>query len=64
MPTIHLALDEGAAGMSALNLVRKLQDGTPSVHANPPRVHDGLVLFSLVALKPGDERVIAERVLG
>ena len=64
VPTVHLALDEEAAGMSALDLVRKLQDGQPSVHANPSRVHDGLVMFSPVALKPGDEAMIAERVRG
>ena len=64
VPTVHLALDEDAAGMTALDLVRRLQDGTPSVHANPSRVHDGLVMFSPVALKPGDEMVIAERVRG
>ncbi|EDP60952.1 Selenocysteine synthase (seryl-tRNASer selenium transferase)-like protein [alpha proteobacterium BAL199] len=61
-PTVHLTLDEAAAGMTALDLVRRLQDGEPSVHANPSRVHDGLVLFSPVALQTGDERVIAEQV--
>ncbi len=62
IPTVHLALDEVAAGMTALDLIRRLQDGVPSVHANPSRVHEGLVLFSPVALRPGDESVIAERV--
>ena len=62
VPLVHLALDEAAAGMRALDLVRHLQDGEPSVHANPSRTHEGLVLFSPVALKPGDEIVIAERV--
>ena len=62
VPLVHLALDEVAAGMTALDLVRRLQDGEPSVHANPSRTHEGKVLFSPVALKPGDERAIAERV--
>ncbi len=62
VPLVHLALDEAAAGMSALDLVRRLQDGEPSVHANPSRTHERLVLFSPVALRPGDERVIAQRV--
>lgn len=62
IPVVHLALDEAAAGMTALDLVRRLQDGEPSVHANPSRTHEGLVLFSPVALKPGDERAIAARV--
>jgi D-glucosaminate-6-phosphate ammonia-lyase len=62
-PLVALTLDEGAAGMSALDLVRRLQDGAPSVHANPSRVHEGVVLFNPVALKPGDEMVVAEQVL-
>jgi len=62
IPVVHLAVDEAAAGVSALDLVQRLQDGEPSVHANPSRIHEGLVVFSPVALKPGDERVIAERV--
>ncbi|MGE0719241.1 MAG: aminotransferase class V-fold PLP-dependent enzyme [Alphaproteobacteria bacterium] len=62
LPTVTLTLDEEAAGMTALDLVRRLQDGDPSVHANPSRVHDGIVVFSPVALKPGDELTIAARV--
>lgn len=61
-PMVQLALDENAAGLTALDLVRRLQDGEPSVHANPSRVHEGSVLFSPVALQPDDEMVIAERV--
>ena len=48
--------------MAAFELVRRLQDGEPSVHANPSRMHEGLVMFSPVALTPGDEDVIADRV--
>ncbi|MCC7273863.1 MAG: aminotransferase class V-fold PLP-dependent enzyme [Alphaproteobacteria bacterium] len=62
LPTVALTLDEAAAGMTALDLVRRLQDGEPSVHANPSRVHDGVVVFSPVALKPGEELTIAARV--
>lgn len=62
VPTVHLALDEAALGLTALELVRRLQDGEPSVHANPSRVDDGIVVFSPVALRAGDEQRIADRV--
>jgi len=61
VPMVHLVLDDGA-GITALELVRRLQDGEPSVQANPSRVHEGVVMFNPVALRPGDEAVIAERV--
>lgn len=62
IPTVQLTLDEDALGLTALDLVRRLQDGEPSVAANPSRVQDGVLLFAPVALRPGDERIIAERV--
>ncbi len=61
-PTVELTLDEAALGLDALELVRRLQDGRPSVAANPSRVQDGIVLFAPVALRPDDERTIADRV--
>ena len=39
-----------AAWISALDLVRRLQDGEPSMHATPSPTHEGLVLFNPVAL--------------
>lgn len=62
VPTVHLTLDEDALGLTALELLRRLQDGEPSVHANPSRIDDGIVVFSPVALRPGDEQRIAARV--
>jgi len=62
VPTVHLTLDEDALGLTALEVVRRLQDGEPSVHANASRVDDGIVVFSPVALRPGDEHRIADRV--
>jgi L-seryl-tRNA(Ser) seleniumtransferase len=37
--------EEAALGFSALELVKRLQDGEPSVHANHARVRDGAVVF-------------------
>jgi len=62
-PAVELALDEDALGISALELVKRLQDGEPSVHANHARVRDGIVVFGPTCMKPGDAAIVIERVL-
>lgn len=62
-PAVELALDEDALGMSALQLVKRLQDGEPSVHANHARVREGIVVFGPTCMKAGDARIVTERVL-
>ncbi|NKB70440.1 MAG: aminotransferase class V-fold PLP-dependent enzyme [Candidatus Latescibacteria bacterium] len=62
IPTVQLQLDEEAAGMSALDLVIKLQEGTPSVHANPTHVAEGIVAFGPMCLKEGEPEIIGEKV--
>ena len=44
-PAVELALNEDALGLTARALVKRLQDGGPSVHANHARVRDGIVVF-------------------
>jgi L-seryl-tRNA(Ser) seleniumtransferase len=61
-PAVELALDEDALGLTALALVQRLQDGEPSVHANHARVRDGIVVFGPTCLKPGDAKIVIERV--
>ena len=61
-PAVELALDEDALGFSALELVKRLQDGEPSVHANHARVRDGIVVFGPTCMKPGDAAIVIERV--
>ena len=39
-PTVRLTLDEERAGLSALELVRALEEGTPSIAANPTYVQE------------------------
>jgi L-seryl-tRNA(Ser) seleniumtransferase len=62
VPVLHLRLDEGAAGMSALDLVRRLQDGEPSIHASPGRVAEGIVAFGPVCLREGEPEAIGRRL--
>jgi L-seryl-tRNA(Ser) seleniumtransferase len=62
MPTVQLKLDEEAAGMTALDLVRRLQDGDPGIHAGPGRVSEGVVTFGPMCLKEGEPEIIGRRL--
>lgn len=61
-PAVELTIHEGELGFSARDLVKRLQDGNPSVHANHARVRDGMVVFGPTCMKPGDPAIVVERV--
>lgn len=62
VPMVHLALDEQALGITALEVVKRLQDGTPSIHANPSGVRDGGLGFGPLCLKEGEPEIVGRRV--
>ena len=62
IPVVHLRVDEEALGLSALEVVRQLQDGDPSIHANPGHVNEGIVAFGPMCLKEGEPEIIGQRV--
>jgi D-glucosaminate-6-phosphate ammonia-lyase len=62
VPEVALDLDEAAAGMSALELMRRLEHGAPAVFANPEAVDRHRILFNPMALKDGEPAQVAERV--
>ncbi|MBI4551920.1 MAG: aminotransferase class V-fold PLP-dependent enzyme [Candidatus Latescibacteria bacterium] len=62
VPAVQLKLDEALLGLSALDLITQLQDGEPSIHANPTRVSEGVVLFGPMCLKDGEPELIGLRV--
>ncbi len=62
IPVVHLDVDEEAAGMTALELVAQLQDGTPCIHANPSDVRDGRVIFGPLCLQPHEPEQIGRRL--
>ena len=62
VPSARLVIDEEAAGKTALELVRALQDGSPRIAANPTYVHEGVVVFGPMCLKEGDPEQIAGRL--
>ena len=54
IPTARLVLDEEGAGMTALELVKALQEGRPQIAANPTDVYEGAVIFGPMCLKEGE----------
>jgi D-glucosaminate-6-phosphate ammonia-lyase len=61
-PEVALDLDEAAAGVSALELMRRLEHGAPAVFADPESVDRGRILFNPMSLKDGEPAQVAERV--
>jgi L-seryl-tRNA(Ser) seleniumtransferase len=62
IPEVYLTVEQAKLGFTAADLIKRLQDGNPSVHANHGRVRDGLVVFGPTCLKPGDIAIVIERV--
>jgi L-seryl-tRNA(Ser) seleniumtransferase len=62
VPQLALELDEAAAGVSALELMRQLEHGAPAVFADPSAIDRGRVLFGPLSLRDGEPAQIVERV--
>jgi L-seryl-tRNA(Ser) seleniumtransferase len=61
VPQVMMTLN-GTAKISALDLIIRLQSGTPPVHADPTDVDRGVVGFNPVCLKPGEPAQVAQAV--
>ena len=62
VPVVELTIREDELGFSARDLVKRLQDGEPPVHASHARVRDGIVVFGPTCLREGDTAVVIARV--
>ena len=62
IPEVHLKVDQARLGLSAADLIKRLQDGDPSVHANHARVREGVVAFGPTCLRPGDTAIVIDRI--
>lgn len=62
VPSVRLVLDEDAAGLTALELVKALQEGRPRIAANPTFVHEGVVVFGPTCLRAGEPEQVAQRL--
>jgi D-glucosaminate-6-phosphate ammonia-lyase len=59
----RVALDlRGASQLGALEVMRRLESGTPAVHADPGALAEGRILFGPMSLKSGEPAQIVERV--
>jgi D-glucosaminate-6-phosphate ammonia-lyase len=63
VPLVALDLD-AAAGIGALELMKRLEQGAPAVFADPAAVDRGRILFGPMSLKAGEPGLIAERLRG
>jgi L-seryl-tRNA(Ser) seleniumtransferase len=58
-----VALDlKGASQLGALEVMRRLESGTPAVHADPSALAEGRILFGPMSLKSGEPAQIVEQV--
>lgn len=62
VPLVALELDEAAARLSALELMKRLEHGAPAVFADPSELERARILFGPMVLKNGEPAQIAERV--
>jgi L-seryl-tRNA(Ser) seleniumtransferase len=62
VPLVALDLDETAARLSALELMRRLEHGTPAVFADPSALDQGRILFGPMSLKDGEPAQVADRL--
>jgi L-seryl-tRNA(Ser) seleniumtransferase len=63
VPLVALDLP-AAAGMSAFDVLRRLETGTPMIYADPSAADEGRILFGPLSLKPEEPALIAERLRG
>jgi D-glucosaminate-6-phosphate ammonia-lyase len=61
VPRVVVTLN-GAAGMTALDLVIRLQSGTPGIHADPTDTDRGIVAFNPMCLRAGEAAIVARMV--
>ena len=62
IPIVRLELDEEQSGITAIELIRSLQDGNPGIAANPISVDEGVVIFGPTCLKNGEPTIIGNRL--
>ena len=61
-PALTLRARECPRRMDAMQLVLALQNGTPSIHADPARVDEGEVLFNAAGLREHEVAPLARRL--
>jgi D-glucosaminate-6-phosphate ammonia-lyase len=61
MPMVEVNFDQRGAGISTIELMRRLRKGSPAVEVNPWRPGEGLLILSPACLAEGDPPLIGGR---
>lgn len=62
VPEVHLKVDQDRLGFSAAELIKRLQDGDPSVHVNHSRARESILVLGPTCLRVGDIEVVITRM--
>ncbi len=62
VPEVHVKVDRDRLGLGAAEVIKRLQDGEPSVHVNHARARDDVIVLGPTCLKEGDAAVVIERL--
>jgi L-seryl-tRNA(Ser) seleniumtransferase len=63
VPTTHLQLDERGLQMTAYDALNRLQAGDPGVFLNEEHAWRGTLVINPIALRDGDECIVADRLV-
>ena len=62
IPRLALSINQQATTKTALQLIVELQNGDPSINADPSRAHEGVIIFDPVCLEESALKVIGIRL--
>jgi D-glucosaminate-6-phosphate ammonia-lyase len=62
VPEVHLKVDRARLGFSAADLIKRLQDGDPSVHVGHARARESLIVLGPTCLRAGDVEILIKRM--
>ncbi len=61
-PEVQLRLEQARLGVSAAKVIKRLQDGEPSIHVNHSRAREGMIALGPTCLRAGDIELLLKRV--
>lgn len=62
VPILEVLVHKEVNGVSALEVIMRLQDGTPSIHVDHSGAKQGLVRINPMSLRSGEGRIVGERL--
>ncbi len=62
VPLLEVHVQQATHGISALEVIMQLQDGSPSIHVDHSGAKQGIVRINPMSLKAGEGRIVGERI--